>query len=256
MEFVIDKDKNVRAIGDVHGGFDEFEAMVTEAVEQDRYVLQLGDLEDRGPDPAKCIELMMDLNDQGKGHVVMSNHGWKHYRFYQGRPVSVSETHKLTRIDIDAKGEAFVERYKTFMGNIPWYVNYGKNFFAHASYHPIADETERSKKEEDILRSRLVYGMTNGVIGENGLPMRLLDWFDYIPEGRNVFIGHHILSMNDILSFTTDGGTAHFVDLGHQTYEGGKLAYVDFDAGEIVGTSHAIKIVDDPREYGAYRIEE
>lgn len=256
MNKTIETNTKVRAIGDVHGGFEMFEHYVKEAVEKDMHVLQLGDLEDRGPEPAKCIKLMMDLADEGKATVVMSNHGWKHYRYFLGRAVSEREEHKKTRINIRSMGDDFVMRYMNFMEDVPWYVTYGNNFFAHASYHKLVHIDDRTNKQTKGLRERLIYGMTTGKKGENGLPERLLDWFDHIPEDMNVFVGHHILSMDRILRFQTTGGTATFVDLGHQTREDGQLAYVDFDNGEVSASSHDFEMVNDPRGYGMYHVEE
>lgn len=256
MNKVIEINTSIRAIGDVHGGFDEFEHYVREAVEKGIHILQLGDLEDRGPEPAKCIKLMMDLADEGMATVIMSNHGWKHLRYYLGRPVKEHEEHRKTRINLDSMGDDFILRYVDFMEKVPWYVTYGNNFFAHASYHKLVHIEDRTNKQTKGLRERLIYGMTTGNKGENGLPERLLDWFDHVPEDMNVFVGHHILSTDRILNFQTTGGTASFIDLGHQSREGGQLAYVDFKNGEVVGSSHAFEMVTDPREYGMYHVEE
>jgi uncharacterized protein YbaR (Trm112 family) len=253
MKRELSKELPLRVIGDVHGGFEEFEAIVRHGLEQGRFIVCLGDPEDRGPNPAKVIELIMDLYDEGKADEVMSNHKWKHYRYYDGRPVMLNDEHKKTRRDINSMGREFVERYLEFCKRVPWFIRHGDNFFAHASYHPIACEEAPSRKYRKILQERLIYGQTSGRM-EGGLPVRLLDWIDRVPESMNVFVGHHILSTEEILQFQTTGGKVHFVDLGCQSREGGQLAYVDIDEGKITGSSHDISFKDDPSEFGDYRL--
>jgi len=257
MKKIIDIDTPVRIIGDIHGGFEEFEATVREARDAGRFVISLGDPEDRGPEPAKCVKLIMDLYDEGHGDEVMSNHKWKHIRAYEGRPVKLKLEHINTQNDINSMGEDFAQRYLNFGRRVPWFIEYGNNFFAHAAYHGMAEDVETlSKHDRSTLQQRLIYGMTTGRIADSGYPVRLLDWFDKIPDHMNVFVGHHILSTSNILNFRTTGGNAYFVDLGFQSHDGGQLAWVDFDKGEITGSSVDIIQVGDPREYGDYRVEE
>lgn len=253
MKNVIDENKRIRVIGDVHGDFQSFSKMVEEALVDDRFILQLGDLEDRGPEPANCIELMMELVDAGNGMMTLSNHGWKHYRHYIGRSVKLNQTHIDTQSDINAKGDAFVERYVQFMETVPHYIRYGNNYFAHAAYHSHENKDELTNSQIKTFKERCIYGMSSGRENPNTkLPIRLLDWFDWIPEDMNVFVGHHVLSTTDILNFKTTGGNAYFVDLGCQSRDNGTLAYVDMDAGVIVNSSHPVKFSDDPTQYGDY----
>lgn len=247
MKQVIPTETPIRVIGDVHGSYDEFAMLVHSAKAEGRTVVQLGDLEDRGPDPASCIDLAMR-----ECIVLMSNHGWKHFRGYDGRPVMFHEEHKKTRSNMNKRGADWLHRYLEFMREVPWFVTYGNNFFAHASYHSYAERDDLSNKQRKTLESALIYGMVDPKNVVGGLPNRLLDWFDHIPVDKRVFIGHHILSTQEILKFQTTGGEAYFIDLGCQSREGGQLAYVDFDNGEIVGSSHAIVAKDDPGSYGGY----
>src|SRR4029077_11451494 len=76
------------AIGDVHGDFDDFTAILqrVDLIDEQRHwtggkttLLQLGDLIDRGPKPREVLDLMRSLDEQSAkagGHVValLGNH--------------------------------------------------------------------------------------------------------------------------------------------------------------------------------------
>ena len=78
----------VVAIGDVHGAFDNFAAVLKSAGLVDAelrwaggktHLVQTGDVLDRGPDSRKCIDLLMDLEKQakragGRVHALIGNH--------------------------------------------------------------------------------------------------------------------------------------------------------------------------------------
>jgi hypothetical protein len=62
------------AIADVHGNFEAFDAAIDAALAAGRFVVQLGDLVDRGPYSPLCVERMLDLETEGKGLFVPGNH--------------------------------------------------------------------------------------------------------------------------------------------------------------------------------------
>lgn len=102
-------------IGDVHGCLDEFDDL-TYAVKYRQGVdrlISLGDLMDRGPEPAKCVKLARSYGAE----VVQSNHDEKHLRYrkhfvrkaadpkYSGkaptlRPEDIKQNEMLTDDDV------------------------------------------------------------------------------------------------------------------------------------------------------------
>ncbi len=63
------------AIGDVHGCDVALENLLSQiAPSKNDTVVFLGDLVDRGPDPKKVVQRIMDLRDQCKVILVMGNH--------------------------------------------------------------------------------------------------------------------------------------------------------------------------------------
>jgi hypothetical protein len=80
--------ERIVAIGDVHGDYDNFKKVLTDAklinrrgdwIAGNTHFVQLGDLPDRGPDTDKAIEQMQKLQRQareagGKVHALIGNH--------------------------------------------------------------------------------------------------------------------------------------------------------------------------------------
>ena len=63
----------LRVVGDVHGDATAF----AYAAATDRFVVQLGDLVDYGPDSARALRIMFDLIDAGRGLFLLGNHDLK-----------------------------------------------------------------------------------------------------------------------------------------------------------------------------------
>jgi hypothetical protein len=70
----------LRVVGDVHGDSKGFAA----AVATDRFIIQLGDLVDDGPDTPGALRLMFDLIDTGRGLFLLGNHDFKLARALRG----------------------------------------------------------------------------------------------------------------------------------------------------------------------------
>lgn len=80
--------ERVVAVGDVHGSFDQFTAVLRQAGVLDAknkwaggktHLVQLGDVPDRGPDTRRIMDLLMDLEKQarkagGMVHALVGNH--------------------------------------------------------------------------------------------------------------------------------------------------------------------------------------
>ena len=73
----------IRVVGDVHGDSVGF----AYAAATDRFIIQLGDLTDHGPDSAGVLRIMFRLIDQGRGLFLLGNHDLKLARSLAGEPV-------------------------------------------------------------------------------------------------------------------------------------------------------------------------
>src|SRR3954454_17846276 len=93
------QDAPIRVVGDVHGDSAAFRY----AAATDRFVVQLGDLTDYGPDNAGALRIMFRLIDEGRGLFVLGNHDLKLARFLGGRPVRNEATLDATLAQLDAR---------------------------------------------------------------------------------------------------------------------------------------------------------
>jgi len=91
-------DRDLRIIGDVHGDIRGFAA----ACATDRFVIQLGDLVDDGPDSAGVLSLMLNRIARGDGLFVLGNHDFKLARALRGDVSDASEVPRLVKTHLHA----------------------------------------------------------------------------------------------------------------------------------------------------------
>src|SRR6185312_3947496 len=91
------RDAPIRVVGDVHGDASAF----AYAAATDRFIVQLGDLTDYGPDNAGALRIMFRLIDQGRGLFLLGNHDFKLARFLAGHQVRNEATLDATLAQLD-----------------------------------------------------------------------------------------------------------------------------------------------------------
>ncbi len=190
-------------IGDVHGCFDELQALldrlgyrVTQTEGPDgnafavshpegRRLVFLGDLVDRGPKVADCLRLAMDAV-AGGAICVPGNHENKLLRKLRGRNVQLTHGLAESVAQLEAEPPAFSERVAEFIdGLVSHYVlDAGKLVVAHAGM-----KAEMQNRASGVVRAFALYGETSGETDEFGLPVRH-DWAaDYRGDALVVY-GH------------------------------------------------------------------
>lgn len=102
--------KRTIVIGDLHGCFDEAEALLDrlQATSSDR-VIFAGDLVDRGPKPRQCVELAM------RHECVLGNHEEKHLQQRRRAAEKLSPDHQRTR-------EALEDRHYDYFASLPLFI--------------------------------------------------------------------------------------------------------------------------------------
>src|SRR4051794_13369701 len=93
----IPSDTPIRVVGDVHGDAVGF----AYAAATDRFLVQLGDLTDHGPDSAGVLRIMFRLIDQGRGLFLLGNHDLKLARSLAGEPVRSEAVLDATLAQLD-----------------------------------------------------------------------------------------------------------------------------------------------------------
>ena len=213
----------IRVVGDVHGDSTGF----AYATATDRFIVQLGDLADHGPDSAGTLRQMFDLVDRGRGLFILGNHDLKLARVLSGDQVRVEPVVQATveQLDDDLKARVLGQ-----VAVAPAWLLHGGALFVHGGFHTMM--LEHPSPEHGLERpqgpvARALYGEPTGRMQSDGYPERSLRWVDRIPPGMTVYCGHDRRS-NDGRPYVRhgmQGGKAVFLDTG--AGKGGHLSWID-----------------------------
>lgn len=225
MTPAIPSGRALRVIGDVHGDIKAFRA----AIATDRFLVQLGDLSDHGPDSAGVIRLMLDVIAERRGLFILGNHDRKLGRALSGLAVRMDPPLQATldQIDADLRPHALAA-----IENAPAWAVHGPRAFVHGGFHPaMLDEPPPPPLGRvSPLLSRALFGETTGRMQPDGYPERVLHWVNRIPPGLTVYCGHDQRSTDGrpYVRHGSSGGTAMFMDTG--AGKGGHLSWIDLPA--------------------------
>ncbi|MBF0876775.1 phosphatase [Gluconobacter cerevisiae] len=222
------REHGIRVVGDVHGDLNAFR----HATATERFVIQLGDLVDHGPDSAGVMELMLDLLEHQRGLFILGNHDRKLGRALEGRRLRrdppLEET--LRQISLP-EYDGLPERVYRAIDQAPTWLRIGRSLFVHGGFHTamLSHSSVPGLGEMSAPLSRALFGETTGRMQPDGYPERRLTWINRIPEGMTVYVGHDRRSTDGRPWRRTGrlGGTAVFTDLG--AGKGGHLAWIDLN---------------------------
>ncbi len=116
----------------MHGDLTAFE----HAVATDRFIIQLGDLIDHGPDSAGTLRLMLDLIDDGRGMFILGNHDRKLGRALEGRRLRRDPPLEETLNQLSGPVQAGLrERAYEAITEAPAWIVQGNLIFVHGGFH-------------------------------------------------------------------------------------------------------------------------
>lgn len=216
-------------LGDIHSMGHLLQPYHDQSVRDNTHVILLGDLIDRGNNPALMFDLLMSLKSKGLIHVViMGNHDMKLMKYLHGAKVQLKHGAQQT-----AKFFEDHPAYRDFFIDLMMdsYLIYRKdnNVFVHGAW-PRERMNVGSVKFLDIVDKNAVhrgvrgaeqiclFGYTDGFSKtEDGFPVRLDDWIDDIPAGMKVYRGHvydygvvtEIVGKNGGVCYNCDTGSGH-----------------------------------------------
>lgn len=228
-------------IGDIHGCFDEtvtlleklnytirkvddngknFGLEVTHP--ENRQVVFLGDLVDRGPNSPAVLKLVMSMVRSEIAWCVPGNHDIKLQKKLNGKNVAVRHGLAETLEQLENESTEFLNETKEFLYNlISHYVfDDGKLVVAHAGL-----KEEMQGRGSGAVRSFCLYGESTGEIDEFGLPVRYNWASDYRGKAKVIY-GHTPVPQPEWLNKTLD------IDTG--CVFGGKLTAFRYPEGTLV----------------------
>ena len=172
-------------IGDVHGCRSELETLLGRlgyelvrdeqgrAVDarhpEQRRVVFLGDLIDRGPDVVGVLRLAMGMVASGSALAVPGNHEAKLVRALRGAKVTVSHGLEETLAQLSGESEEFREQVEAFCHDLVSHLilDEGRLVVAHAGL-----KEQYHGRASGRVRAFALYGETTGETDEYGLPVR------------------------------------------------------------------------------------
>lgn len=206
-------------IGDVHGCYEELIELLRKlryiiektaddgtnyglkvSHPENRTVIFLGDLIDRGPASPAVLKLVMSMVRSGTALCVPGNHDMKLHKKLTGK--AVQEKHGLaeTLQQLGGEPDAFKNDVKEFLyGLVSHYVlDSGKLVVAHAGL-----KEEMQGRGSGAVRSFCLYGETTGETDEFGLPVRY-NWAAEYRGRAKVVYGHTPVPSAQWLNNTID----------------------------------------------------
>ncbi|NHN88181.1 metallophosphoesterase [Acetobacter conturbans] len=218
--------RRIRVVGDVHGDLEAFR----HAAATDRFIVQLGDLVDYGPDSAGALRLMASIIEEKRGLFLLGNHDRKLGRALMGRKLRRDAPLEATLEQLfESQNADVLELALPILADAPTWLRLGRRIFVHAAFHTgmLYESGPPGLETVSSLLSRALFGEVTGRTQADGYPERRLNWVDHIPAGHTVYCGHDRRSTDGRpwVKHGRNGGTAVFVDTG--AGKGGHLAWID-----------------------------
>jgi protein phosphatase len=192
-------------IGDVHGCFDELQALLqklgyeikAEPIDPDvlsykvhhrqrRKAIFLGDLVDRGPKITEVLRLVMGMVESGTALCLPGNHEVKLLSRLRGKGVQISHGLAESLAQLEQETPDFKQRVANFLENLVshYVLDSGRLVVAHAGMKKGLRGRDSRK-----VRDFALYGETTGESDEFGLPIRVNWAAEY--RGKAVVVYGH-----------------------------------------------------------------
>lgn len=197
-------------IGDVHGCFEELIHLIhrlgyvfdqtsfTLGHPEQRCLIFVGDLVDRGPASVAVLKLVMRAVEDKKAFCVLGNHDEKLMRKLKGSDVMILHGLQETLDQLAQTTDAFKKEVIHFLENLPCYLilDQGKLVIAHAGIkeHYIGDSSKK-------IRAFCLYGQPTGQYDEYGFPIRYPWANEYQGEAMIVY-GHSVIQTPEFINKT------------------------------------------------------
>lgn len=216
---------HIRVIGDVHGMSREFRNELKSALDNNEFIIQLGDIVDYGPDSISCVDMMYGVVMSGQGTMIIGNHEKKLEKYLIQKKAGDVKIQIVGGIvptidQIERLGEKrrtiFEHRFFTLMNHSRHHIVIGNKLFVHGSATSNMWKIT-SNRLSGFDEQRAVFAQVDTKVParEDGYPNRIYDWVNEIPDNHTVYVGHDFLDIyNPVEKMGKLGGKAIFVDTG------------------------------------------
>ncbi len=189
-------------IGDVHGCYEELTELIgllgyridddgAARHPENRKLVFVGDLVDRGPDSPAVLNLVRRATSTGTAFCVPGNHDEKFLRYLKGAKVNISHglARTIAQVEALADPEVFKNEAKEFLDSLVSHYVFadGQLVVAHAGI-----KEHMQGRASGMVREFCLYGETTGEKGHDGYPVRL-DWSADYRGSASVVYGHVVV---------------------------------------------------------------
>lgn len=186
-------------IGDIHGSYDQLSELLSKLgylideqenriidLPEGRRLVFLGDYVDRGPEPVKVLDLVMNAVEHGVAYALLGNHEDKLYRKLIGRNVEIKEPLRFTIEKLELAGSQYIEKVVSFIESLPYQAIFDNDnlFIAHGGMKEEIQGVDSKKAFAFAM-----YGDVHNEFDEEGYPIRK-DWGQEYAGKRIVVYGH------------------------------------------------------------------
>lgn len=209
----LDRDRfaGLHVVPDVHAHPQVLDEAARRARAACLFLVQLGDLVDRGPSSAKTVAIMRELVESGAGTFLNGNHEHKLARYaVEGRHASPGRV--ATFDELRDFGDGLLEWYLAQIDGPRFFARAPRLVLVHAAFdrEMLADDPKPNRR----LRDRALYGIARQVDGAR-YPARSREWVDEIPADVTVVVGHDVVSTTEPhVEHGARGGRAICLDTG------------------------------------------
>lgn len=226
------------AVGDVHGCITELRellALVGYRPEADSLIF-VGDLVDRGPDPAGVVRYVRELQKHGDVITTMGNHEEKLVRWFlrvrqekeTGKPNKMSPPHK----DRLAQWQSMSDEDVRWLSDLPLAVGVAGWSAVHAGFENVP---MTHQKPEKVIRCRWIFENTGLMApfkkGTLEQPDGSINWTERWRGPENVVYGHAVHSLKDPRVDRVNGVECWGIDTG--CCFGGRLTALCLESREV-----------------------
>lgn len=167
-------------IGDIHGCYDEFQALLDKAgLTEGDAIISVGDCVDRGP---KTPSVLRFFQEKSNAVLIMGNHERKHVRANR-HEVKLARSQKISKIQF---GETYPDAL-TFMSELPLYLDLPDALVTHGYFEPGLPLSQQ--------RATVLCGTMGG---DKHLRAQFdRPWYELYDGNKPLLVGHHNYSGTD-----------------------------------------------------------
>ncbi|HHI97508.1 MAG TPA: serine/threonine protein phosphatase [Thermodesulfatator atlanticus] len=155
---------DIYAIGDIHGCLYALEALLEKIPIRwgEDYLVFLGDYIDRGPDPRRVLETIMELKETYPEKIIplMGNHEWMFLRYLEGidREIYLMNGGDVTLAQFMEGGVLEVPaEYVSFLQGLPLFWETERFIFVHAGLKPGKPLSKQRPEDLLFIRGEFIY---------------------------------------------------------------------------------------------------